>query len=232
MKNSQRRLFLRAAAGSGLLGVFASRFSLAHDRLNTPSQTKGPFYPIPDIEKQQHLDFDLTRKDSDSPIALGELIVIEGSVIAHSERPIGGAIVEVWQACETGRYNHPQDKNDRPMDPNFQYWGRVETGDDAKFRFKTILPGKYPGRTPHIHFRIVAKDRPELVTQLYFAQHEELNRKDSVYMALNIGQRDAVTTTLEKKPIDAKKKDSQTILTGNFTIVLGSLADTKSTRPM
>ena len=232
MSNAPRRLFLHAASSCGLLSFLSPSVVFGHDRLNTPSQTKGPFYPIPEIEKQQHFDFDLTRKSADSPVALGELISIEGSVISHSERPLGGAIVEVWQACETGRYNHPQDKNERPMDPNFQYWGRVETGEDAKFRFKTVLPGKYPGRTPHIHFRIVAKDRPELVTQLYFAQHEELNRKDSLYMALNIGQRDAVTTTLEKKPIDATKKDSESILTGNFTIVLGSLADTKSTRPM
>ena len=232
MKKAQRRLFLQAAASSGLTGLFGRSFAFGHDRLNTPSQTKGPFYPIPEIEKQQHFDFDLTRKNDDSPVAVGEMISIAGRVVSHSERPLGGSIVEVWQACETGRYNHPQDKNDRPMDVNFQYWGRIVTGEDAIFRFKTILPGKYPGRTPHIHFRIVAKDHPELVTQLYFAHHEELNRKDKIYMSLNIGQRDAVTTTLEKAPMDLKKNAGDTILSGNFTIVLGSLADTKSTRPM
>ncbi len=232
MRKARRRLFLRAAAGSGLLSIFGDRIAFGHDRLNTPPQTKGPFYPVPEIEKQQYFDFDLTRKNEDSPVALGEVISITGSVISHSERPIGGSIVEVWQACETGKYNHPQDKNDRAMDPNFQYWGRVETGEDAKFRFKTILPGKYPGRTPHIHFRVLAKNRPELITQLYFAHHEELNRKDNIYMALNIGQRDGVTTKLEKTPVDATKKEGETILTGNFTIVLGSLTDTKSTPPM
>jgi hypothetical protein len=67
---------------------------------------------------------------------------------------------------------------------------------------------------------------------LYFAHNEELNRKDNIYMSLNIGQRDAVTTTLEKAPMDLKKSAGDTILSGNFTIVLGSLADTKSTRPM
>ena len=76
-------------------------------------------------------------------------------------------------------------------------------------RFKTILPGKYPGRTPHIHFRVLAKNRPELITQLYFAHHEELNRKDNIYMALNIGQRDGVTTKLEKTPVDATKKEGE-----------------------
>lgn len=232
MSNASRRLFLYAASSCGLLSVLGRRDAFGHDRLNTPSQTKGPFYPVPEIGKQQHFDFDLTRKNADSPVALGELISIEGSVISHSERPLGGSIVEVWQACETGRYNHSQDKNDQPMDPNFQYWGRVVTGEDAKFRFKTILPGKYPGRTPHIHFRVVSKDRPELVTQLYFAHLEELNRKDNIYMSLNIGQRDAVTTTLEKTPIDSTKKTGETILSGSFTIVLGSLADTKSTSPM
>lgn len=232
MMSNSRRLFLRAASGSGLLGLVAARTGWGHDRVSTPSQTKGPFYPIPEIEKQPFFDFDLTRKDNNSPVADGEIIAIGGKVVSHSERPLSKTIVEVWQACKTGRYNHPKDSNDRPMDPNFQYWGRLITGDDGAFRFKTIIPGKYPGRTPHIHFRIVSPDHPELITQLYFGQFEEWNRKDGIYMSLNVAQRDAVTAHLEKKPVDPKTKEGEQILTGDFTIVLGPLSDTKSTQPM
>jgi protocatechuate 3,4-dioxygenase beta subunit len=230
--NNARRLFLRATSAAGALAFFWARRGFSHDRVNTPAQTAGPFYPIPEIEKQDFFDADLTRKSVDSAIAGGEIVAIQGKVITHSEEPIADTLVEVWQACATGRYNHPQDKNTQPLDPNFQYWGRMTTGENGEFRFKTILPGKYPGRTPHIHFRIVAKNRPKLITQLYFSQNEESNRKDKVYMALNVAQRDGVTTGLEKKPIDPMKPTGEAIQTGNFTIVLGSLRDLKSTPPM
>lgn len=71
MKKTQRRLFLQAAASSGLSGLLGSSVAFGHDRLNTPSQTKGPFYPIPEIEKQQHFDFDLTEKTTTRPLRWG-----------------------------------------------------------------------------------------------------------------------------------------------------------------
>lgn len=226
-----RRLFMQAAAASGMITMFP-KWGLSHDRILTPSQTKGPFYPVPEIEKQDFFDFDLTKKGDDSPVAEGKVIAIRGSVIGHDENVMSGSIVEVWQACETGRYNHPSDTNDRPIDPNFQYWGRVVTGETGEFRFKTVLPGKYPGRTPHIHFRIVSPGKKELVTQLYFGDNESLNRKDSIYMSLNVAQRDNVTTFFEEMAIDPKDAKSEKIPTGQFTIVLGDPNDTKSTPPM
>lgn len=229
--NINRRLLVRGATLSGLWTI-ASRIACGHDRLLTPAQTKGPFYPIPEIEKQAYFDFDLTRKGPDSPQADGRVIAIKGSVIGHDENPLEKSIVEVWQACETGRYNHPSDTNDRPMDPNFQYWGRVQTGESGEFRFKTILPGKYPGRTPHIHFRILSPGRKELITQLYFGEHEELNRKDSLYMSMNVAQRDGVTTHFEDALTDPQDPSSESIPTGRFTIVLGDPEDAKSTPPM
>ena len=229
--NISRRLLIRTAAATGLMYALP-RWCFGHDRIITPNQTKGPFYPIPDIEKQDFFDFDLTRKGPDSPVAQGKVISIRGSVIDHDENILAGSIVEVWQACETGRYNHPKDTNERPLDPNFQYWGRLKTSESGEFRFKTILPGKYPGRTPHIHFRIVPPGKPELVTQLYFGDNETLNRKDSIYMALNVAQRDNVTTHFEDMVIDASDPKSEKLPTGQFTIVIGTPSDSKSTPPM
>lgn len=229
--NINRRFLIRSAVATGISSLLP-KLANGHDRLLTPAQTKGPFYPIPEIEKQAYFDFDLTRKGPDSPQANGRLIAIKGSVIGHDENPLGHSIVEVWQACETGRYNHPSDTNDRPLDPNFQYWGRVHTGESGEFRFKTILPGKYPGRTPHIHFRILSPGRKELITQLYFGEYEELNRKDSLYMSLNVVQRDGVTTHFENALSDPQDPSSESIPTGRFTIVLGDPEDAKSTPPM
>jgi protocatechuate 3,4-dioxygenase beta subunit len=202
------------------------------DLIKTPSQTRGPYYPIPEIEKQEFFDIDLTRKDQASPVAEGEIIAIRGSVVDLSGKPLTDTMVEVWQACSTGRYNHPNDKGENPLDPNFQYWGRMKTGLDGSYAFKTIVPGKYPGRTPHIHFRIVSPQRPVLETQLYFEKFDELNRKDGIYNGVSAEQRKIVTTAFEKKRLDEKDSASLTLPTGTFQIVLGPKNDTKSTPGM
>lgn len=236
MVPSRRRFLLHALVGSGL-GVTLAKSSLANPwwsdgLLLTPSQTKGPFYPIPDIEKQKHYDADLTRLNHDSPVADGEQILVRGSVVDIEDRPLSKVIVEVWQACATGRYNHPQDRNDRPADPNFQYWARMVTAEDGKFAFRTIQPGKYPARTPHIHYRIAAPNQPELITQMYFENQAEHNRRDGLYMELKPDQRQAVTIAMASQRIDPADSQSESLPTGNFKIVLGPLNDTKSTRPM
>jgi protocatechuate 3,4-dioxygenase beta subunit len=169
-------------------------------------------------------------------VADGEQIVVQGLVLDMDDRPLDQVIVEVWQACASGRYNHPQDRNDRPADPNFQYWAKMLTGADGSFAFRTIHPGKYPGRTPHIHYRVIAPKRPELVTQMYFESQSEYNKKDGIYMELKPEQRQAVTVGFEPKAIapasDSASKSELKLPTGLFRIVLGPTGDTKATRPM
>ncbi|RLS71937.1 MAG: hypothetical protein DWH99_07105 [Planctomycetota bacterium] len=232
--NNRRSFLSRAAITSGFsIGLCQRGFSWAPP---TASATKGPFYPIPDIDKQKYFDADLTRLDEKSPVADGEQIVVQGLVLDMDDRPLESVIVEVWQACASGRYNHPQDRNDRPADPNFQYWAKMLTGADGAFAFRTIHPGKYPGRTPHIHYRVIAPKRPELVTQMYFESQSEYNKKDGIYMELKPEQRQAVTVGFEPKAIapasDSASKSELKLPTGLFRIVLGPTGDTKATRPM
>ena len=182
--------------------------------------------------KQKYYDADLTRLDANSAVADGEQIIVQGVVVDMDEKPLDQVIVEVWQACTNGRYNHPQDRNDRPMDPNFQYWARMKTDAQGSFSFRTIQPGKYPGRTPHIHYRIVAPGRKELVTQMYFDANMELNKKDGIYMELKPEQRQAVTVGFQPAPIAADKPDGDKLPTGRFQIVLGPTSDSKATKPM
>ena len=228
----ERRSFVHRFAFFCVGGIWVSRSSLADDLSLTPSQTRGPFYPIPPIDKQQYFDVDLTRKNETAPAADGEMIAVRGKVVDISGQPLHDVIVEVWQACKSGRYNHPNDKNESPLDPNFQYWGRMLTGADGSFAFKTIEPGKYPGRAPHIHFRVVAPKRKTLETQLYFATNEELNMKDGVYKGVPPKQQKAVTTALENLAFNPKDPSSPKMPTGNFQIVLGSKNDTNSTPGM
>jgi protocatechuate 3,4-dioxygenase beta subunit len=53
------------------------------------------------------------------------------------------------------------------------------SGEDGGYRFRTIRPVAYPGRTPHIHFAISPPGGGRLVTQMYVAG-EPLNARDPV----------------------------------------------------
>ncbi|MGZ3692514.1 MAG: dioxygenase family protein, partial [Pseudobdellovibrio sp.] len=126
----------------------------------TPQQIEGPFYPA---EGLVAAGTDLTQLKNSDQIAKGQIIVIEGRVTDQFGQAVGGALVEIWQACHTGRYHHPADPNPAELDPHFQYWGQSVTDADGHYRFRTIIPGEYPAeedwkRPPHIHFKISKKN--------------------------------------------------------------------------
>ena len=137
--------------------------------LPTPSQPKGPFYPVVFPEDT---DADLTTMDQ-KHYAKGIEVYIQGKVMTLEGTVIPGAKVEIWQACQSGKYNHPKDSNSATPDPAFQYYGVSKSSDDGYYLFKTIVPGPYPAsnqwwRPPHIHFMVTAPHFKTLVTQLYF----------------------------------------------------------------
>lgn len=108
--------------------------------------------------------------------------MIEGQVVDTTGAPLEDAIVDLWQANSAGRYSHPHDSNPAPIDKHFQGWAIVPTNNEGRFKFKTVFPGAYPisdqwSRPPHIHFKVSKKGFIELVTQMYFPDHE-LNRHD------------------------------------------------------
>jgi protocatechuate 3,4-dioxygenase, beta subunit len=119
-------------------------------------------------------DDDLTAQHDGEP--LGERIVVSGRVLDEDGRPVGGALVEVWQANAAGRYRHEVDRHPAPLDPNFTGAGRVLTDHDGNYRFVTIKPGAYPWgnhenawRPAHIHFSLFGRAFTQrVVTQMYF----------------------------------------------------------------
>lgn len=136
--------------------------------------------------------------------------------------PIDGALVEVWQANKWGRYEHERDaSNPRPLDLNFQGWGRLVTGKEGRFGIKTIRPGSYPAdesgewqRPPHIHFKVSRRGYYELTTQLYFAG-ESLNERDGIYRSLTPEERALVTVRFE--PAADIEKDARL---GRFDVTI------------
>lgn len=185
-----------------MAGVVASRAGaagiLGDACLRTPDQTEGPFYPIKD---QADKDNDLTVVKGKAVRALGEIVYIRGQVMDDKCHPIPNALVEIWQACATGRYNHPGDPNKAKLDPNFQYWGKATTDKEGRYEFKTIKPGDYPAsatwqRPPHIHYKVHALGFHDLTTQLYFAG-DALNEKDLILNDLTPAERERVVIPLE-----------------------------------
>ena len=142
----------------------------------TPAQTAGPFYPR---QKPLDQDDDLTAVHGHAGRARGETILVRGSVRDAEGRPVFGATVEIWQANAAGRYDHPADRNPAALDPDFQGFGKALTDAAGGFRFRTVKPGPYADRTPHIHVQMRGPNR-SLVTQMYFPG-EARNLRDPLF---------------------------------------------------
>jgi protocatechuate 3,4-dioxygenase beta subunit len=196
----QRRKFLQVSLGSigGLLAAAPLARAMAESCGLTPPQTEGPFYPTPAQQRSNaERDADLTYIKSRREAALGTVVYLTGQVVDQNCVPVAGALVEIWQACHSGRYNHPQDPNHAAaLDPNFQYWGKALTAQDGSYRFKTIKPGAYPAdstwmRPPHIHFKVTKLGYMELTSQLYF-KGEALNAQDKILARIPRSERASV----------------------------------------
>jgi protocatechuate 3,4-dioxygenase beta subunit len=117
---------------------------------------------------------DLSKVDGHE--AMGERIIVEGTVTDEDGRPVPGTIIEIWQANAAGRYHHERDQHDAPLDPHFRGVGRVFTDGEGRYRFTTIKPGAYPWRNHpnawrpnHIHYSLFGPGfATRLVTQMYF----------------------------------------------------------------
>ncbi len=171
---SRRQMVLSAAAAG--LSLAGGGPLAAAQRVLTPRQTAGPFYPL---ELPLDSDNDLVQVQGRSTPAKGVVTHIFGRVITADGKPVSGARVEIWQCDAEGRYHHPADRGGR-ADPNFQGFGAVETGAEAAYRFRTIRPRPYPGRTPHIHFAIRAPGMEALTTQMY-VKGEPGNARDGLF---------------------------------------------------
>jgi protocatechuate 3,4-dioxygenase alpha subunit len=155
----------------------------------TSSQTVGPY-----------LHIGLTWLVTDNlvgPGVSGETVTIEGRITDGDGKPVNDALVEIWQANAHGKYAHPDDPQDKPLEPGFKGFGRVPTDDSGAFRFTTIKPGRVaaPGgglQAPHINVTLFMRGMlKQLNTRIYFPA-DPANAEDAVLQSVPPARRETL----------------------------------------
>ncbi len=158
----------------------------------TASQTIGPFLHI-------GLDW-LVTDNLAGPGVTGERIAVEGRIVDGDGKPVADALIEIWQANAHGRYAHPDDTQDKPLEPGFNGFGRVATDDDGSFRFTTIKPGRVPApngglQAPHLNVTIFMRGMlKQLLARLYFPG-DPANVEDPVLQSVPAARRETLVAS-------------------------------------
>lgn len=206
--SATRRRLLRNIAGIATLGALPGA---AGATLLTPRQTAGPFYPE---ELPLDRDNDLVHVAGRETPAAGVFTDLRGRLLDRNGQPLRDLRIEIWQCDANGRYRHSGDRGAQPIDPGFQGFGHTLSDPDGRYRFLTIRPVPYPGRTPHIHVAVFPQGERPFVTQLYVAG-EPGNDQDFLYRRIPAEQRALVTADF------TPAQGGAGALQANWDIVLG-----------
>lgn len=179
----------------------------------TPRATEGPYYP-------DHLpldqDNDLVQIQGKDAHALGTVTEFGGRLLNVDGKPISDAVIELWQADNNGSYIHSRGvQRGKERDPNFQGFGKIVTNAKGEYRFRTIKPGLYTGRTIHWHIAVKQGDKRMLTTQLYIAGVPQ-NERDGVLRSMGTPEQQ-LSVIREFAPKSAENAD----LVGTWDIVIG-----------
>jgi hypothetical protein len=141
--------------------------------------TEGPYYTPNTPERNSLIE----------PGVPGTKIIVTGYVLTPDCKPIANAWLDFWQADGEGVYDNE----------GFILRGHQFTDANGRYILETVIPGEYPGRTPHIHVKIRTGNGPVLTTQLYFPGIEA-NNQDGIFSSdmlvgtLEPGEAEAVST--------------------------------------
>ncbi len=126
----------------------------------TPASTEGPYYTAGSPLRTSLLEHGQA----------GTRLVLTGRVFDRSCKPVAGAWLDFWQTDANGDYD------------NSGYGMRGQQFADLTggYRLETVVPGEYPGRTLHIHFKVSAPGGPVLTSQVYFPGAAG-NARDAIY---------------------------------------------------
>lgn len=141
----------------------------------TDDHVEGPFYRpgAPELT-------DLYPSESDGPV-----LYFSGTVADTDCKPLGGTVIEVWQADNQGHYDN-DDPAHLPAPTYFRCRGRMTVDDDGRFLFRTVLPNNYPvpgenwTRVKHVHFKLFAHGVQPLTTEIELLP-DDYTQQDQLY---------------------------------------------------
>lgn len=172
----------------------------------TPSQTTGPYFGLSMTPEGLALLV---------PEGASDAIVVTGIVTDGEGKPVPEGMIEIWQADPDGSYDHDV----AGEGAGFTGFGRCHTGDDGRYRFLTLKPGRVPApgggwQAPHINLAVFGAGllKP-LRTRLFFSDEGEANETDPVL----------ATVGEERRPLLVAKVDGDT---ATFDICLQGEAET------
>ena len=156
-----RRTIMVSALAAALVPprVFAQAPACTPGAL-TPRLTEGPYFKPNSPE----------RSVLSEPGIRGSKIVLAGLVLDSACKPMKGALVDLWHADGEGRYDTV----------GYGLRGHQFTDASGRYRFETVEPAPYVGRTRHFHVKVQALAGPVLTTQLYFPG-EAGNARDGMF---------------------------------------------------
>lgn len=210
------RSLLLASGGLVTHALYAEALTL------TPRTTEGPYYP-------DHLpldqDNDLTQIVGGTAPARGIVTEFGGRLLKADGTPLDGRVVELWQADVNGSYLHSKGvERGKERDPHFQGYGKVVTNEKGEYRFRTIKPGLYAGRTIHWHISVNEGEKRLLTTQLFIAGVEQ-NDKDRLLQRMGTPEQ-RLSVIREFKPPTPESEE----LVGTWDIVVGGTPEDPEAR--
>jgi protocatechuate 3,4-dioxygenase beta subunit len=169
-KPDRRRFLLKSGMLAAAWELSRADTALTQELAPTPSCHDGDEPTVSETEGPFFKPRSPARSELREAGARGRQFELSGVVLSRSCRPLRGAVVDLWHADEKGEYDNV----------GFRYRGHVISGADGVFRFRTIVPALYSGRTRHYHVKVQAPGSRLLTTQLYFP-NEPANLRDSLF---------------------------------------------------
>lgn len=133
----------------------------------TASVEEGPFYVEEALVRRD------IREDRKGIETMLRLKIVDGTTCA----PLAGAAIDVWHCDAEGNYSatpasgfgeRTAGDHLKPATAARFLRGRQIADANGFVEFVTIYPGWYPGRTPHIHLKVLVGQREAATTQLFF----------------------------------------------------------------
>jgi len=110
--------------------------------------TEGPYYTANTPERANLYEEGMP----------GTKLVVTGYVYDTNCQPVANAWLDFWQADANGEYDNS----------GYTLRGHQYTDANGYFTLTTVVPGIYPGRTEHIHFKVQAPNGQIITSQLFF----------------------------------------------------------------